>query len=153
MTPQRSGNPFDDPFYVPPGDVAEDEAETPPPTRPRRRAAPATGNRARPTNAPRFNGPAGINVFDATCDTLDFNALPKTCRAVWRAAWSGADDSGRVAIGHNKLARRAGLGRRSTIDAVKLLGNLGMMLLLKKGSNLTHDANVYRLRAEPTTGA
>ena len=131
---------------------AEATATTPRGTKRARGTRPSTGNRANPTHAPRFNGPAGLNRFDTTCDTLDFATLPKPCRAAWRAAWSGADDSGRVEISHNKLARRAGLGRRATIDAVKRLADMGMMTLLRKGSNLTHDPNIYRLRAEPGDG-
>jgi hypothetical protein len=149
-------DPFADPFYVAPADEAEDEpedeADTPAPTRPRRRANPATGNRRNPTNAPRFNGPAGINVFAATVATLAPKVLPPSAVSTWFALWRRADDHGRAHASVPALAAETNLSQKTVKRSTKRLAELGFLELIKRGSSVTHIPNLYRLHAMPDGG-
>ena len=165
-------DPFADPSYVAPiDDDGDDDDEAPPApehadapaasppsnatgrTRGRRRERPATGNRAKPTNAPRFNGPAGINAFRATCRELAGDPRMSAAAAhVWRVIWTYADDHGRASVSITTVAADAVIDRRTVTRATSKLADLGLLTTLKRGASATHRPNLYRLSATVPEG-
>lgn len=115
----------------------------------KRARKPTTGNRAAPTNAPRFNGTAGINVMAATTARTSADTLPPLAAFTWWALWRRADDHGRVTASVSTLADDTNMSEKTVKRMTSKLKAAGLLTLEKRGSSTTHRPNLYRLHAVP----
>jgi len=82
-----------------------------------------------------------LNTFvDTRMETLSRSEL-----AVWFCLYRDTKPDGTVQVSQNDIARRAGCKVLAVKRAIPSLGNKGLLRVVKKGNNLTHEPSIYRL--------
>lgn len=150
MVPTRGVDEVDEPTPTSTPHVDQPPASTVDQPRGKRQKRPSTGNRSKPTNAPRFNGNAGVNVFRDLMQASDAEGIPSPAVCVWFALWTYAHDDGTATVSNTTLANVTHMSRRHVVNMVKVLAERGLLTVLKRGSSQSHTPNMYRLNATPT---